>query len=119
MNNLRVFGKHLTGVKAHKWQRISAIFLMLYFPYLAWQVSNINIEHNISLTALIQQIFTPGFLLLSLICLALIFVHAWVGVRDMMIDYLPQKNTSIWLTAYALFLLFILIDLTFLAIQIN
>lgn len=119
MKNLRVFGQPITGIKAHKWQRISAIYLMLFTPYLAWQVHNVAIEQNLDFPLFIQQLFTPLFLFLSLISIALLLVHAWVGMRDIMIDYLPQKRVSIWLNLYALFLLLIIVDLTFLAIKLS
>ncbi|MDX1351811.1 MAG: succinate dehydrogenase, hydrophobic membrane anchor protein [Thiomicrorhabdus sp.] len=119
MNDLNLFGKPLTGVKAHKWQRISAIYLMLYFPYLAWQIHWLNSEKANDIIQLMTALFTPIFLLFSLIALAMILVHAWVGMRDIIIDYIPQQRVTIWLTLYALFLLFIVFDLLFLAITLS
>ncbi|BCN93271.1 succinate dehydrogenase, hydrophobic membrane anchor protein [Thiomicrorhabdus immobilis] len=100
----------LTGVKAHIWQRISAIYLALYFPLLFWQSHSINLLETPSFKNWIEQVFTPAFTLASLLAFGLLISHAWVGLRDIMIDYLPANRVRFWLWLYALFLSFICID---------
>lgn len=100
----------LTGVKAHIWQRISAIYLALYFPLFFWQVHSINGLENLSFKHWLEQVFTPSLIIASLLALALLISHAWVGLRDIMIDYLPANRVRFWLWLYALFLSFVCID---------
>ena len=110
---IHLFGKPLSGLKAHKWQRISALYLLVFFPYLAWHLSQNQVIQGIDIEAYLSNIFDPFFLLTSFIATSLILVHAWVGMRDIIIDYLPQQRVHLWLNLYALFLLFIVFDILF------
>lgn len=117
MKTLTVFGLKLTGVTAHKWQTYSALYLLFFFPYFALKISNITIVHATQINTVLNTLFTPIFTFSSLIACMFILIHAWVGLRDIMIDYLPQNTVQIWLQLYALFLLFIAVDLLFLIIH--
>ena len=108
--------KNLSGKKAHIWQRISALYLLLYTPLLAWTILQQPKFHT--LYALAHNIAEPIFSLASLIALGLILVHAWVGVRDIMIDYLPRKNLALWLTIYHSLLALLLINSLWLVVTI-
>ena len=101
----------LSGLKAHIWQRISAVYLLLFFPYLFWQIQNTPIITRIELSIWLQSLFTPLFSALSFIAVALIMTHAWVGLRDIIIDYLPKERVNFWLRLYGLFLIIVCIDL--------
>ncbi|GAB6070418.1 hypothetical protein JCM30760_15150 [Thiomicrorhabdus hydrogeniphila] len=122
MNPLRVFGFKLTGVKAHKWQTYSALYLWLFFPYLAWKTHSLQLETSLPIqsepTVWTTLLFSPIFTVISGIAFILILVHAWVGLRDIMIDYLPQTRVQFWLQLYALFLLCILLDVLYLISQL-
>lgn len=114
---LTVFGFKLTGNKAHKWQTYSALYLLAFIPYLAWKISNINMTHSTQINNLLNTLFTPIFAVTSLIACMFILIHAWIGLRDIMIDYLPQNTVQTWLQLYALFLLLIVVDLLYLIAQ--
>lgn len=100
----------LTGIKAHLWQRISAVYLLFYFPYLAFAFFCAK-QTSSSLMELQASLFTVTFNIASFVAIALIITHAWIGLRDVIIDYLPDHKVNFWLNAYALFLLVIVIDL--------
>lgn len=103
----------LSGVKAHIWQRISAVYLLFFFPYLVFAVFSLDWPTQ-SLIENMHLLFTPAFSILSFIALTLILTHAWVGVRDIIIDYLPENRVNTWLRLYALFLALIVIDIAWL-----
>ena len=102
--------KQLTGSKAHRWQRISALYLLLYVPLMAIYIALLP-EHN-SLENIIGNLFYYClFGYLSIIAYILLLIHAWVGVRDIMIDYLPRSRLTLWLNLYYLLLIVITADL--------
>lgn len=107
---------NLSGKKAYLWQRASALYLLLYIPFLAWTVLQQPKFHT--LYALAHNLAEPIFSLTSLIALGLILVHAWVGVRDIMIDYLPRKNLALWLTIYHSLLALLLINALWLVVTL-
>lgn len=108
--------KNLSGKKAHIWQRMSALYLLLYIPFFAWTVLQQPKFHT--LYALAHNLAEPIFSLTSLIALGLILIHAWVGVRDIMIDYLPRKNLALWLTIYHSLLALLLINSLWLVVTL-
>lgn len=86
----------LTGLKAHLWQRLSAFWLLVYFPLAGLYLANQTITHHAQLMAALAQ---PLFWVTTLITLGLIAVHAWVGVRDILLDYLPRSSVGVALLA--------------------
>lgn len=104
----------LSGIKAHIWQRISAVYLLLFFPYLYWQISQISEKPALSLSNWLQQVFTPFFSVISFVAIALVFIHIWIGIRDIIIDYMPRERVNFWLKICALFLAIIAIDFAWL-----
>lgn len=107
---------HLSGIKAHLWQRISAIYLLFYFPYLAFAWFSLDSSITVlSMPEIANELFSIVFSITTLIAIAMIITHAWVGIRDIMIDYLPDNKVQFWLKAYAVFLIFICIDLLFIS----
>lgn len=108
MIRLNLTPNDLSGVKAHIWQRISALYLLLYTPALAIKI--VQLPPHDSLYALAHQIATPAFSLASLCALSLVLVHTWVGGRDILIDYLPRERLSLWLTLYRNILALVLIN---------
>ncbi len=109
--NFNIKTHTLSGRKAHIWQRLSALYLLIYAPILA--IVTTQLPDSISLKLLAYQLnqlpFSGLFELASLIAIVLLLVHAWVGVRDIIIDYVPRKKVNLWLTLYhsTLILLFL------------
>ncbi|HHT00161.1 MAG TPA: succinate dehydrogenase, hydrophobic membrane anchor protein, partial [Thiomicrospira sp.] len=75
----------LSGKQAHVWQRISALYLLIYLPYLAW--ITISLPQQTDFFTLTANLLSPYYLLPSLVAIALVLIHSWVGLRDILIDY--------------------------------
>lgn len=104
----------LSGIKAHIFQRISAIYLLIFFPYLAWQIFQNTRHEEQDFQSWLNELFDPLLSLTSVAAVILILIHAWVGIRDIIIDYLPPERVSIALKLYAGLLIMICIDLLWL-----
>lgn len=111
---------NVSGRKAHIWQRLSALYLMLYIPVLA--VIILNLPASQTLVALTDQLgalsYSALFFVATAAALILLFVHAWVGVRDIIIDYLETAQVKLWLTLYKSFLALLLINCIFVVINL-
>lgn len=106
----------LSGKRAHIWQRLSALYLLFYLPYLAWIVLTLAPANN--LTSLSIQLLSPLYLLPSLIAVALVIVHSWVGLRDILIDYTPRDSTHLWLWGLRLLLATATLNIAWLIIEL-
>ena len=72
-----------SGVKGFIWQNISAFYLLLFTPYLAW----LTLSESFNTTLILQpSVFIPG-----LVAIVLVLIHAWIGLRDVLIDYAPRR----------------------------
>ncbi|KUJ72568.1 hypothetical protein AVO41_01815 [Thiomicrospira sp. WB1] len=93
----------MTGFRAHLWQRVSAVWLLVYVPlavaYLAFQ----PVSSHAALMGVLSQ---PLFWVASVLTIGLLAVHAWVGVRDAILDYAPRPRVGLWLMALATMLAF-------------
>ena len=85
----------LSGRRAHIWQRLSALYLLIYLPYLAW--ISLTLTATTDLASFTANLLSPIYLLPSLGAIALVLVHTWVGLRDILIDYTDRASTSFWL----------------------
>lgn len=72
----------LSGLRAWTWQRLSAVFLALYFVW-AVAVPAGAPDHE----ALRTLVTAPFALAATGIFFLLLLVHAWVGMRDVVLDY--------------------------------
>lgn len=97
----------LTGLKAHIWQRISAVFLFLYFPLCISYLMQAEYE---SYSSFRIHLLTPIFLIPTLVALGLLWVHIWVGVRDVLLDYFPRRGLPIALVLVAIGLFLVIAD---------
>jgi len=86
----------VSGLKAYRWQRWSAWALAVYFPT---AVAYLAIQPVDSYERFVQMLSAPWFLIPTLLVLALLLVHMWVGVRDVLMDYLPALGYGRWLYA--------------------
>lgn len=90
------------GMRAWLLQRLTAVYIAIYLlALIAWITSNTPIDH-----ATWYVVFSnPIILIATIIFYGSLFVHAWVGVRDIMVDYVkPASVRFIALTGLALFL---------------
>lgn len=117
---LEIENSSLTGRKAHIWQRISAIYLMFYIPLLATVVMQLPASPTlIALESNLSSLSYSGlFAISTLAALILLFVHAWVGVRDIIIDYAPRARVKLWLTLYQSLLALVLINCVYIVVNL-
>lgn len=95
--------RRATGLRAWALQRISAVYLGLFGLVLAghW-LSNPPLDHGAWVAWVAQPWVSVG---LFLFVVALL-VHCWVGIRDVLIDYVhPLMPRLILLTLFALLFL--------------
>ena len=94
--------RQASGLRAWVFQRITAIFLLLYFPYLIFSFALSAPASHAELVAWLHHpLVGIGFLLF----VGALLLHAWVGVRDAIIDYvhpLGIRVTALTLLALAL-----------------
>jgi succinate dehydrogenase / fumarate reductase membrane anchor subunit len=99
MVNRIVVGAHY-GLRDWLIQRISAVVMAVYSlslaAYLAMQP---HLDYDVW-TGLFSSLTVRTFTLLFLICL---FYHAWIGIRDIVMDYV--KSTGVRLTIHVLVIL--------------
>lgn len=93
----------LTGLKAHTWQRISAFYLFWYFPF---AVAYLWMGDYSDYEALRKTVLAAGFLIPTGVALGLFWVHAWIGLRDVLLDYFPRKYL-VWMLVIVALLLFL------------
>lgn len=99
MVNRVIVGAHY-GLRDWLIQRISAVVMALYSVALvAWLVWQPYLDYNVW-TALFSSQWVRGVTLLFLLGL---YYHAWIGVRDIVMDYV--KPAGVRLAIYVLVIL--------------
>lgn len=93
---------HAHGMRAWLLQRLTAVYIALYiFIFASLIVSHYPVDFD-NWLALFKH---PVVLITTIIFYLSIFIHAWVGVRDILVDYVkPTSVRFLFLTALALFL---------------
>lgn len=95
--------RRASGLKAWLVQRVSAIYLALFGLYL---VLHFVVAPPPDHAALAGWIAAPWVALGLLLFIPLLLAHAWVGMRDVLIDYVKPTGLRIaLLSALALMLL--------------
>ena len=107
--------KLLSGQRAYIWQMLSGVYLALFLPYVAWLSLSQAINSASQLATLLTsvQVLIPG-----LVAVGLGLIHAWVGLRDVLIDYAPRRYLIGLLSAMALIWLFVIANVTWLVVQL-
>lgn len=104
------------GMRAWLLQRLTAIYIAIYsLSLIVWVVSNVPVNYNSWFS-----LFSHPLILISTVIFYLsILIHAWVGVRDILVDYAKPSSVrfvlltglAFSLTAIATWLLLIVISL--------
>ena len=76
--------RQASGLRAWVFQRITAVFLLLYFPYLILTLASSPPADHAQWIAWLSR---PGVSIGLLLFFAALLLHAWVGFRDAVIDY--------------------------------
>ena len=104
------------GMRAWLLQRLTAIYIAVYLlALIAWVVTNIPVNYSIWISLFSH----PIIIITTVIFYLSILIHAWVGVRDIMVDYIKPTSVrfvlltglAFALTAIATWLLLIVISL--------
>lgn len=92
-----------SGLKAWAWQRLTAVYLATYLLVsIVCLVTNAPFDYNEWQAAFASPVVSL-FTALAFLCL---LIHAWVGVRDVGLDYLqPAALRFIFLGGVALTLI--------------
>ena len=91
------------GMRAWLLQRLTAIYIAIYsLALIVWVISGFPISYSDW-----YSVFShPVILVVTVIFYLSLFIHAWVGVRDILVDYAkPSSVRFILLTALAFFLI--------------
>lgn len=83
-------------------QRASALYLI---PWGLWLMLKLSLDPPRDHAALIAWIETPGVMLAWLLAVPALLAHAWIGARDILIDYirlLALRLTLLWSLALVL-----------------
>jgi len=91
------------GMRAWLLQRVTAVYIALYIlSLIVWIVSNSPMTFTVWSGFLSQ----PVIMIATVLFYVSLFIHAWVGVRDILVDYAkPSSVRFILLTLLALFLI--------------
>lgn len=77
------------GMRTWLFQRLSAVYIAVYIlTLLFWLLTHLPVSYT-SWTALFSQ---PVILITTMLFYAAVFVHAWVGVRDILVDYVKPAG---------------------------
>lgn len=80
--------RHLSGLRAWVWQRLSAVYMVLYVVYFV--ISMNMIEGPLSFVIWREWLSDSLPAVASSLFYLALLIHAWVGVRDILIDYVHQ-----------------------------
>ncbi len=94
--------RRASGFRAWVLQRITALYLVLLFPYLMW---HFLLTPPADVYAWRNWIAQPIISIALSLGLLSILLHAWVGVRDIFVDYVKPlwlRLTLLAVTAFGL-----------------
>lgn len=104
------------GMRAWLVQRLTAVYIAVYIlSLMVWMLSNSPLTFTVW-SGLLSQ---PVTMIATVLFYVALFVHAWVGVRDILVDYAkPSSVRFILLTLLALFLIIMTIWLLIIFISL-
>jgi succinate dehydrogenase / fumarate reductase membrane anchor subunit len=91
-----------SGLRAWVLQRATAVYLLLFFPYLIAKLASDPPADHATWVAWLGE---TGVSIALLLFVAALLLHAWVGIRDAVIDYIHPigaRITVLTLLAFAL-----------------
>ena len=84
--------KAVTGFRAWLVQRISAVYMLLFILYL---LAHFIVEPPRSHLAWRGWILSPAVSIVSFVFFAALLTHAWVGLRDVIMDYVKHPGMRV------------------------
>jgi succinate dehydrogenase / fumarate reductase membrane anchor subunit len=88
--------KAVTGLRAWLVQRISAVYMLLFIMYL---LSHFIVDPPRSHLAWRGWILSPSVSVVSFVFFAALLAHAWVGLRDVIMDYIDGVAARMFVLA--------------------
>ena len=86
--------RRVYGLRAWLWQRLTAIYIAVFLVVFAVCLAG----GGVSSYQEWRQLFTGTFFrIATLLFFAAVLMHAWVGVRDMLIDYVRNLPLRLFL----------------------
>lgn len=92
--------RYASGMRAWIFQRLTALYLMVFLPWLILSFTLNPPADSLGLKSWMAQPLVSLALLLGLFSLLL---HAWVGIRDILIDYIKPFAVRLTLLTLAAF----------------
>ena len=77
--------RRIDGLRAWIWQRISAIYLLGFFLYLFFYML---LSKPLSFQAWHGWVADPIVSIAIVLFFMMVLIHAWVGIRDVVMDYI-------------------------------
>lgn len=95
--------KAVSGLRAWLVQRVSAVFMLFFIIFL---LTHFVVDPPRSYLAWHDWMLSPGINLIASVFAAALLAHAWVGVRDVVMDYVhPIAVRVLVLSSLALYLM--------------
>lgn len=95
--------KAVSGLRAWLVQRVSAVFMLFFIIFL---LTHFVVDPPRSYLAWHDWMLSPGINVIASVFAAALLAHAWVGVRDVVMDYVhPIAVRVLVLSSLALYLM--------------
>jgi succinate dehydrogenase / fumarate reductase membrane anchor subunit len=88
--------KTVTGLRAWLIQRVSAVYMLIFIVFL---LVHFIVDPPHSYPAWRDWLASSGVSIATAIFFAALLAHGWVGVRDVILDYVHQIATRVFLLA--------------------
>jgi succinate dehydrogenase / fumarate reductase membrane anchor subunit len=88
--------KAVTGFRAWLVQRISAVYMLLFILYL---LAHFIVDPPRSHLAWRGWILSPAMSVVSFVFFAALLTHAWIGLRDVIMDYVKHPGMRVFVLA--------------------
>ncbi len=86
--------RYASGMRAWIFQRLSALYLLVFFP---WMLLHFIFDAPADAAALKNWIAEPIVAIGIAMGLLSLLLHAWIGVRDIFIDYIKPFGLRLFL----------------------
>jgi len=92
--------RNASGLKAWLVQRLTAVYLAVFLTYV---VLHLILSPPTDHAAWVAWVARPWVSLGILVCIPLLLAHAWVGIRDVLMDYVKPLAARVGaMAAFAL-----------------
>ena len=88
--------RQASGLKSWVIQRVTAVYLALFVVYMVFHFA---VSPPADFASWRQWLATPLISVAVLLFFLSLLLHAWVGIRDVLIDYVPRLSVRVVLLA--------------------